>query len=265
MLPGALRVAREHRAAGQQQDNLCGCYWAAICLRADGFEVDAVDLALAAGAMLPGGDPAHDVPPGASPRIDYRAPLPIADRPEESGTSAPGLVEAIGRVSKGGRALVPLKAAWTTERVQAVLDLCRANPGWGAVPIANVRTGSFWGSRLPVADALAWLAGEEVEVPPPDWDVGHFVSLAGTWDGASRSLVIVRDSYPSFGWDAHHLQPPEALASALQRDDGREGGVAIYVASRDVPEVERTAKERAFEVGIWDNGTPWPGRRKEQP
>jgi len=143
--------------------------------------------------------------------------------------------------------------------------VCRSNPRWEAVPIANVRTGHFWGSRLPIADALAWLAGADVAPPPPDWDVGHFVNLAGTWDGPSRSLVIVRDSYPAFGWDAHHLQPPEALAEALRRDDGRQGGIALYVADGDASEVERVAKDRDFEIGAWDNGTPWPGGRKEQP
>ena len=265
MLPGALRVAREHHLAGQQQDNLCGCYWAAICLRADGFEVDAVDVALEAGALLPGGDPSDDVPPSATPRLDYQVPLPLAARADEAGTSAAGLVEAVARVSGGRRALVPLRAEWSEERVLAVLGLCRANPGWGAVPIANVRTGRLWGSRLPVAVALGWLAGEDVEAQPPDWDVGHFVNLAGTWDGPSRSLVIVRDSYPRFGWDAHHLQPPEALAAALRRDDGHEGGIGLYVADEDAAEVERFAKDRDFDVEVWDNGTPWPGPRKEQP
>lgn len=265
MLPGALRVAREHQLAGQQQDNLCGCHWAAICLRADGFHVDAADLALAAGAMLPGGHPSDDVPPGASPRLDHRVPLPLSTRAEEAGTSAPGLVEAVAHVSGGRRVLVPLRAAWTEERVLAVLDICRSNPRWEAVPIANLRTGRFWGSRLPFVDALAWLAGDEVETSPPDWDVGHFVNLAGTWDGPSRTLVIVRDSYPRFGWDAHHLQPPELLAAALRRDDGHEGGIALYVADEDASDVEGVAKDRDFEVGVWNNGTPWPGPRTEQP
>jgi hypothetical protein len=211
---------------------------------------------------LPGGDPSTTRP--GAPQADYRV-LYAAASAEEAGTSAAGLVEAVARVSGGRRALVPLRAAWVQERVLAVLDLCRANPRWEALPIANVRTGRFWGSRLALADALAWLAGDDIEASRPDWDVGHFVNLAGTWDGPSRSLVIVRDSYPRFGWDAHHLQPPEALAAALRRNDGHEGGIGLYVADEDAAEVERFAKDRDFDVEVWDNGTPWPGPRKEQP
>jgi hypothetical protein len=260
MLPGALRVAREHLLAGQQQDNLCGCYWAAICLRADGLEVTP-STSRSRPAHRSGGipDDVHRARPGST--TGYLCRSRRGRRPDVGA----GLVEAVARVSGGRRALVPLRAAWVQERVLAVLDLCRANPRWEAVPIANVRTGRFWGSRLPIGDALAWLAGNDVEASPPDWDVGHFVNLAGTWDGPSRSLVIVRDSYPAFGWDAHHLQPPEVLAAALRRDDGREGGVGLYVADEDASEVELVAKDRDFEVVSWDNGTPWPGPRKEQP
>jgi len=257
-LPGAARRSREHLLAGQQLDNLCGCHWAAILLRTDGVEADAESLALEAGTALPVGDPSDSVPAIASPRLEYRVRLPLAERREEAGTAVPGLMAAVSRASAGARDLVPLRAAWTAERVAAVIELCRERPEWEAVPLANVRTGRFWGSCLPLADALAWLSGDEVETPKPDWDVGHFVTIAGTWDGAARSLVIVRDSYPMFGWDAHHLQPPESLAAALERGDGREGGIALYVSSDDRPEVETAAKEAGFEIAAWDNGTPWP-------
>ena len=138
-----------------------------------------------------------------------------------------------------------------------VLESCHEHPAWEAIPLANVRTGRFWGSRLPVAGALEWLAGGDIESPPTDWDVGHVVSLAGTVEGPNRSFVIVRDSYPSFGWDAHHLQPPGALAAALVRGDGNEGGVALYVSTDDRSEVERVVKDTGFDVAAWDNGTPW--------
>lgn len=257
-LPGALRRSREHLLAGQQLDNLCGCHWGAILLRTDGVKTDAESLALEAGTALPVGDPSDSVPAIANPRLDYRVRLPLAERPEEAGTAMPGLMAAVARASAGARELVPLRADWTAERVRAVIELCRERPELEAVPLANVRTGRFWGSRLPLADALTWLLGGDVEAPEPDWDVGHFVTIAGTWDGEARSLVIIRDSYPMFGWDAHHLQPPEALAAALERGDGREGGVALYVSSDDRPEVEIAAKESGFEIAAWDNGTPWP-------
>ena len=266
MLPGALRVAAEHRRAGQQLDNLCAAHWVAILLRADGFPVDPEGAAIAAGTVLPEGDPRAFVPSGVKPNEDYRAAIPYAERPEEGGTPAPGMIEAVESLSQGRRALVPLRASWTSERVIDVLDSCLAHPAWEAIPLANVRTGRYWGSRLPLGDMVAWLAGRELEPPVPEWDVGHVVSLAGTVDGPDRSLVIVRDSYPALGWDGHHFQPPEALAAALERGDGNEGGVALYVSADDRAEVERVVKDMGFDVAAWDNGTPWrTSRRKRGP
>ena len=262
-LPGAERLTRAHLAAGQQQDNLCGVHWASILLAADGISIDAESLALDAGTVLPPGDPRDFVPQGATSRQGYRRRLPVAARPEEGGTSVHGLVDALAKASGGSRSLVPLKAAWTGERVAVALRLCRENPGWGAVPLANVRTGNLWGSRLPLVDALAWLAGSDVPAPRPDWDVGHFVTIAGELDGAGRSLLILRDSYPHFGWDGHHLQPPESLGAALDRGDGLEGGIALFVAQDDRADVEREAKDAGFEIEAWDNGTPWPPSRAE--
>jgi hypothetical protein len=262
-LPGAERLTEGHRAAGQQQDNLCGVHWAAILLAADGVSVDAESLALDAGTVLPPGDPRDSLPEGATPRRDYRVRLPLARRPEDGGTSVHGLVDAVAKASGGSRCLVPLKATWTGERVAEVLRLCRRNPEWGAVPLANLRTGKLWGSRLPMVDALTWLAGADVQPPGPDWDVGHFVTIAGAVEGSGRSFVIVRDSYPHFGWDGHHLQPPEAFGAALTRGDGLEGGIALFVAQDDRADVERAAKDAGFEIEGWDNGTPWPPSRVE--
>ena len=262
-LPGAERLAGAHLAAGQQQDNLCAVHWAAILLAAEGISIDAESLALDAGTVLPLGDPRDFVPRGATLRGDYRMRLPVAARPEEGGTSVSGLVDAVGKASGGSRSLVPLKTAWTGERVAELIRLCRQNARWGAVPLANVRTGKLWGSRLSVADALAWLAGSDVPPPRPDWDVGHFVTIAGETEGSGRSLLVVRDSYPHFGWDGHHLQPPETFAAALDRGDGLEGGIALFVAQDDRADVERAAKEAGFEIESWDNGTPWPPARAE--
>lgn len=172
----------------------------------------------------------------------------------------PGLIAAIASASSEARALVPLLADWSAERVLTVLDLCRSHPAWQVVPLANVRTGAFWGASLAFVDAASWLDGGDVVPPEPDWDVGHFVAIAGTLEGSARTMLVVRDSYPGLGWDAHHLQPPEAMARALVRGDGRQGGIALYAAAHDRADVERAAKDAGFEIGTWDNGTPWPPR-----
>lgn len=259
MLPGALRAAREHRLAGQQPDNLCGAYWGAVLLRVfDGLAVDAEAVAERAGSLLPTGDPAAWVPAGVPNRLDYRVQLPPAERPDDAGTSALGLIETVEHLSDGRFTMVPLRAVWDAERVGALVDLCESHSAWEAVPVLNLRTGAFWGSRPAFTDLLAHLAGEDVRPPVADWDVGHFCSLAGVVTGPAREMALLRDSYPSFGWDAHHLQPFESLAQALERGDGREGGVLLFIHADLADEVSETAVERGFEVEIWDNGTPWP-------
>ena len=59
-----------------------------------------------------------------------------------------------------------------------------------------------------------------------------------------------------FGWDGYHLQPQDAIASALRRDDGKEGGVFLFVAAENQAEVEQQAREQSFDIASWDNGTP---------
>lgn len=138
-----------------------------------------------------------------------------------------------------------------------VLALCEDHPAWQATPVANMRTGKLWGSRPALADVLAYLAGDDVAPPPPDWDCGHFVSVAGTVRGPVRAMALVRDSYSEFGWDMHYLQAFDALASALERGDGREGGLLLFTDARHEGEVEEAARVRGFDVAMWDNGTPW--------
>src|SRR6476659_2485183 len=88
-------LAALYAAERQQKDNLCGCFWGSLALRAAGVEVDQDEVAAAAGAILPGGDPQTHVAPGATPRNDYRVELPMAADPETAGTAAPQLAAAI--------------------------------------------------------------------------------------------------------------------------------------------------------------------------
>lgn len=121
--------------------------------------------------------------------------------------------------------------------------------------MCNLRTGRLWGSRQALGNVVAYLEGKDITVPAADWDVGHFLTLAGKVEGQARSLVLVRDTYPIFGWDGYYLQSADAIAAALNRDDGYQGGIMLFTAAKNKVEVERLAKQRGFHVDIWDNCT----------
>jgi hypothetical protein len=252
----ALAGIGEVRAALQQKDNLCGPFQAARVLRDagildwDGVEVDQDLIALHAGTVLPDEAPQESVPPGAVSRREYRFELPLASDPSVSGTVAADLAGAIEEASGGELRCVPLRCDWSGETVERLME----QPG-GARLIANLRTGHFWGTRPPLETLLGHLAGAEVDPPSSEWDVGHFVELVSLVRGAQGSLVVVCDSYPTFGWQAHHLQPPAAVAAALNRGDGREGGVLAVAPAAEAGRVERLAAELGLVVETWDNGT----------
>jgi len=249
-------VAQVFLKTAQQKDNLCGAFWAARVLVESGFGAhagEAIDedlVASRAGTTLP--DPAGGpyIPPGATSLTTYRHHLPIVAG-DESGTSPAGLVRAIESLSDGALRCVPLRGRWTADRVERLVEHA---PGLGARLIANVRTGCLWGSRPDPDVLLGELAGEQVQGPPADWDVGHFVELAMLVRGPKNALVAVRDSYPTLGWNGHHLQPPRVIATALLRGDGREGGVLAVLPVKRADAVGPIALELGLEVGVWDNG-----------
>jgi hypothetical protein len=238
----------------QQKDNLCGPFQAARILRELGFDawdgepLDEDLVALRAGSVLPA--PADgSVPPGARSRAEYRYELGTVS-PDESGTAAEPLGRAIEEASGGALRCVPICGEWTAERVAALVG--------GAAParlLANVRTGGFWGTRPPLEALEAALDGREAEGPPPEWDVGHFCELVALVRGAGGALVVVRDSYPSFGLRGYHLQPTRAVAAALERGDGREGGVLAVTAEPGAEKIAALARELGLENRFWDNGT----------
>ena len=251
-VPDRSAFAAAYAAEGQQMDNLCGCFWASLALRAAGIDADQEAVALVAGAILPGGDPQTHVAPGATPRCDYRVELPLAADPATGGTAAPPLAAAIERLSGGTLAAIEVAGPWTGEHVCALLDLAAA----AAILIANVRTGPFWGSRPDPAVLLEHLAGGSPEPPPPDWDVGHFVELAALVRGSAAALVVVRDTYRELGANGHHLQPPERVAAALRRDDGSQGGVLVVCSATAAEGLRGALRDEGFELRGWDNGTP---------
>jgi hypothetical protein len=241
----------------QQKDNLCGPFWAARILRESGIEewagetIDEDLIALRAGSVLPD-DPADGaVPRGASNRTDYRFELPVVPA-SISGTAAGALAGAIEAAAEGAVCCVPLRGPWSPERVEALVERGR---GLGARLIANVRTGRLWGSRPSQEVLLAELDGKPVIDPPPDWDVGHFFELSLLLRGPGGTLVLVLDSYPSLGWGGQHLQPPRTITAALDRGDGREGGVLAVVPADRAAAMKDLAGMLGLEVGIWDNGT----------
>jgi hypothetical protein len=187
------------------------------------------------------------VPPGAPNLNDYRYDLPVVPA-ERAGTSPEALAGAIETAAGGALRAIPLKTRWDVEQVVGLVSVAGE---LGARLIANLRTGPLWGTRPPLESVLAELAGETVAGPPSEWDVGHYCEPAALVRGRGGTLVVVRDSYPGFGWEGVHLQPPRALAAALRRGDGREGGVLCVLAAEAAGEVDGLG----FEIGFWDNGT----------
>jgi hypothetical protein len=251
-MPDRRLLAQLHAAERQQMDNLCGCFWASLALRAAGIDADQEAVALEAGSILPGGDPQTHVAPGATPRNDYRVELPMAADPATAGTAAPQLAAAIREMSRGALDALEVAGPWSAETVTALLDVA----GPTAVLVANLRTGLLWGSRPDPGIVLDQLAGGEPEPPAADWDVGHFVELAMLVRGPAGALVVVRDTYQELGLAGHHVQPPDRIAAALRRDDGSGGGVIAVCTDAAADGLRERLRRAGLELGGWDNGTP---------
>lgn len=262
-----------YEAAGSQQDNLCGVYWAdnAIQSLTAHRYPDEEDAALVAGSVVPAGgtDPAASFPWGGrapsgpiESSMPYRLTIPTSTDDDALGTSAAGVGRAIERLSHGDLAVVPLRHdRWTADGVVALVDALAGLGTASLIAIANVFTGPFVTSRHSTATLLAYLdAGTPMPDTPGDWAVGHFVSLAGVVHGAVNPLVIVRDTYRALGRRGYHLQPAACVAAALHRDGSGAGGV-ILAGSPDTVAAARIAVHGAV-AGLveewWDNGSPPP-------
>jgi uncharacterized protein DUF6885 len=240
----------------QQKDNLCGPFHAARLLHAigitewDGEPLDQDLVALHAGTSLPAVEVGPQVPPDALNSREYRFELPRVDH-ERAGTSPRGLAAAIEELSGGRLACAPISGHWSAAAVEGLLV---ATAEHDVRLLANIRTGRLWASRPPLEVLLAVLDGEQVLQPPrPDWDVGHFVELVQLLRGRRGALVLVRDSYPALGWAGVHLQPPDALAAALIREDGRDGGVLAVGPPEIAAELDHLANQLGLQVKFWDN------------
>lgn len=257
-LPGMTNLAQAHRLAGQQHDNLCGTYWGAIFLRSRNHLYTPEQIAQIAGTVLPRCEASDCIPTGAVSRQDYHVSLPMTDQIEQSGTSVLGLIKAIDQLSNSDYCLIPVQAKWSSDQVDAVLSLCLNNSDWNLVPLCNIRTAHLWGAQLPVSDAIAYLSGASISPPAADWNVGHFLVLAGTVTGTERRLILACDTYPMFGWQGYHLQSIDAIAAALDRGDGNQGGILLFADVQHKTAIEQELRQQQFTIEPWDNGSPVP-------
>jgi hypothetical protein len=253
-----------HAAAMPQKDQLCGPFWGALALRShghdsyDGDDVDQDLVAVLARSSLADEDPRLSLPPHASPRLDYRLQLPTAPRPSLAGTSSQGLAEAVENVSRGELVALPIAGPWTESSVFELTALVNQLVP-AATVVANGRTGLLWPTRPPPHALLDHLAGRPTDDLPSEWDVGHFFNLAALLSGPGGALVLIRDTYPTLGWNGYHLQPAGALAAALLRGDGREGGILVLCASDESEVLRKELERQSYDLRHWNNGTPAPG------
>ena len=291
LFPHLNSLLHRHEKAGQQPDNLCGPYWVSLLLKAyGGLSVSAVEVALSASTILPSqGEPADWLPTGATschgPNYDR---IPTSSNLDACGTSAVGLIHATEKLSQGDFCLVSLQAANWLDGLAAACELCQTHPDWQAVPILNVYTSYLWSFHLPPLTLFTYLQTGELSPPLADWKVGHFSLLAGQLrkdvkrsvssglgdvpgdaepaplqgdvpcsDGNGYTLYAVLDTYPHFGWNGLHFQPPENLAQSLQRpNQTTQGGIALFVSTEVRPHLIAAAEKFGFQIATWDNGTP---------
>jgi hypothetical protein len=253
--PSARDLAGLHEKAIPQKDQLCGPFWGALVLSAAGRPVDQDEVALLSGTTLAEGDPAQWLPPGASPRTDYSRSIPVSPNEASAGTSAPGLARGIEELSKGALRVIPVAGPWTAKTVVALVEISSAEAPECTL-IANLRTGCLWGSRPPARLLLDHLLGLPVEASAPDWDCGHFLAIVASLTGPGGVLLALRDTYAELGWGGYHLQPAGAVAAALERGEGYEGGVLCVCDASVAETFAGKIGGAGFELRHWDNGTP---------
>ncbi|MEO0534371.1 MAG: hypothetical protein AAF215_10980 [Cyanobacteria bacterium P01_A01_bin.123] len=249
-----------HEQDNQQPDNLCGPYWISLLLQAYGnLSVSAVEVALKASTILPShGDPADWIPPSATSHLGpgYDR-IPTVSDIAACGTSITGLIQATEQLSQGRFCLLPLQSNTWIGALTAVWHLCHTHPEWQVVPLLNPHTSYFLGSTLTPRQLFNNLESSAIASPPPNWSVGHFALLIGQLQGNANSLYALLDTYPHFGWNGIHLQPPNALVQSLQRpNQDTQGGIALFVASELRSRLEPLLENHTLKIKPWDNGTP---------
>jgi hypothetical protein len=260
LLPGARALLAFHARELPQRDDLCGAFCGALALHAAGVElpsgepIDQDAVALAAGSFVSTTSDLSHLPHGETGRRDYRLALPFIDDAAVSGTTAAGVVDAIERLGGGALAAIPYSGPWTAETLEGLFGLLAGLERPVAL-IANLATHHLWGGHARLDQLLAHLYEGELDGPPPDWDVGHFVCVFGRVRGPRGTLYGVADTYPALGHGGVHMQPAERLAAAIERRDKPAGGVVVVLAADDAARVRAGAHDLGLHEGIWDNGT----------
>jgi hypothetical protein len=265
LLPGARALLAAHARELPQRDDLCGAFCGALALTAagvlerDGQPVDQDAVALAAGSIVGSVREQGVLPHGESGRRDYRLAIPMIEDSDLSGTTAAGLREAIEEVSDGTLAAIPYAGPWTAETLGGLFDLA-VTLEHPVAPIANLATHHLWGASASINQLLDYLLDGVLTGPPPDWDVGHFACVVGRASGPRGNLYAIADTYPALGNHGVHMQPQEALATALERRDMPAGGMIVVAFAEDAPLLRAGASKLGLHESMWDNGTVDPRR-----
>ncbi len=260
LLAGARTLLRAHARELPQRDDQCGAFCGALALEAAGVEgegepLDQDAVARAAGTVVSRVPDLAALPHGERGRRDYRIAPALVDDASASGTNCVGVVRAVEQLSRGALAAIPLERPWSPAALDGLFELLAALERPASL-IANVATRELWGAGARIDQLLDYLLDGELDGPPPDWDVGHFVCVAGRTSGPGGSLYLVLDTYPALGRGGVHLQPRERLSSALARPGMAPGGIIAIVAAEDAAGVRAGSGRLGLVERIWDNGTP---------
>lgn len=243
-LPGGARLAATAQAELPQKDGLAAAFCGLAALRAAGVDVPDQDaVAVAAGSVR---GPVV-LPPGEVGRGEFRLPVPVVDDPAAAGTRASALATAVGSLSHGALAVVPVTGEWTTE---SLFDLL---VGLWDVPrvavVARIDAAELGAHDTPERALLDYL---DTGVPPlwtSRWRPpgGHFVLLAGIRIGAEGTLLSVVDTYASFGDNGIHDQPLEWVTAALAGL-----GVLVVVDADQAAVVRDAVRVAGLSPSYWD-------------
>ncbi|MEA5465841.1 DUF6885 family protein [Leptothoe sp. PORK10 BA2] len=265
LLPYLDPLLRVHQGNNQQPDNLCGPYWISLLLQAyGGLTVTAVEVAIAASTTLPNqGNPREWLPPNAhslqGPHYDQ---IPTQADPSSCGTAITGLIHATQTLSQEKFCLIPLQlsppqlSTWQ-DGLSTLWSLCHGYPTWQAIPLLNSHTSYFWGTNPTPHTLISYLQSKPISSPTTDWSVGHFNLLIGAVQQNANTLYTLLDTYPQFGWQGLHFQPPDALSQSLHRpQQTTQGGLALFLRAEFRSDVEQVVSQNGFKISGWDNGSP---------